>query len=657
MKKKILMIYPEIPTTYWSFKYILKMLGKKTAFPPLGLMTVAALVPDDYDVVLVDMNAAPLKERDILKADLVFVSAMIIQKESFERVVAICNRLGRTVVAGGPYPSGSYRSIAGVDHFVLGEAEATLPDFLRDWERGEARPLYMSEVRPDITRTPVPRFGLVNNRHYTTMSLQYSRGCPFNCEFCDIIELFGRVSRTKEPEQFIAEMDALYRTGFRGPLFIVDDNFIGNKKNVKKLLPAMARWQKQRAYPFMITTEASVNLAEDDELMDMMVEAGFTKVFLGIETPVEESLVLSQKKQNAGIELLAGVEKIQRKGMEVSAGFILGFDSDPDDVFDLQIEFIRKSGIPLAMVGLLTALPNTQLYRRLESENRIIKETSGNNTHDFQLNFLPIMETEALIRGYKKVISSIYSPEEYLKRCLVLIERMPKGKVNRGALCYSTIVLVVRIFLFSLFRQTFSSYGIHYLSYLAAAVKMRRGLFPKAVKMALVGHHFHRITYDILAADDFSASLENLRKSVCNRIERVRYARLEDIVRDVLTLEQSILEKAFIIGIQKKYRKLHDDFRSIVEEPMKRLMDEFKAYIEVSLLSMKSRIERREAGFNGSLDEIRSYCRGLERRIRRKYRYLHRDFREQIDGLLEFYVSRVNRILLELERQYGMNNQ
>ncbi|MBN1495386.1 MAG: DUF4070 domain-containing protein [Spirochaetes bacterium] len=654
MKKRILMVYPEIPVSYWSFKYILKLVGRRAAFPPLGLMTVAALLPDDYEVTLVDMNTRPLRDRDILKADMVFVSAMMIQKESFERVVAACNLLGKPVVAGGPYPTGSHESIAGVDHFVLGEAETTLPQFLRDRDAGAARRMYRSDRRPDISMTPVPRFDLVRHRHYTMMSLQYSRGCPFNCEFCDIIELFGRVSRTKEPEQFVREMDALYRTGYRGPLFIVDDNFIGNKKNVRRLLPAISRWQKERGYPFMITTEASVNLAEDGELMEMMLDAGFNKVFLGIETPVEESLILSNKKQNVALPLLESVERIQRAGMEVSAGFILGFDSDPENVFDIQMDFIGRSGIPMAMAGLLIALPNTQLYRRLEAEGRIVRESSGNNTHNFTMNFIPVMDRDRLIRGYKRLISHIYSPREYFNRCLVLMERMPKGRVGKGAFSFWTVLLVVRIFFASLFRQMFSSYGGEYIKYLAAAVRMRPGMFPKAVKMALFGHHFFRITREIVAADDVSASIESVRERLRRRIEMLRQGRLEDVIQDAPMIDREVLGGAFIAGVRRKYRMLHDDFRPLLEEPLKRLMDDFRLYVETLIQMMRKRMA---AGGSGSLDELRQLCDDMKHRARKHYRHSSREFRAYYKGLIEYFERRIDGIILDLESRCVADNR
>jgi radical SAM superfamily enzyme YgiQ (UPF0313 family) len=656
MKKKILLIHPETPATYWSFKYILKILGRRAAFPPLGLMTVAALIPDNYEVKLVDMNTSPLEERDIVNADLVFLSAMIIQKESFELVAARCAGLGKTVIAGGPYPTSLYKNIEGVDHFVLGEAELTLPHFLRDYENGKPRKIYQSKDKPDLSTSPIPRFDLVKHGNYTTMSLQYSRGCPFNCEFCDIIEMFGRVPRTKDPVQFISEMDALYKTGYRGPLFIVDDNFIGNKNRVKSLLPAVAAWQKKKKYPFMIFTEASINLASDEELMDLMVDAGFNKVFLGIETPDEKSLRQSQKEQNLRLGLLDAVAKIQGKGMEVTAGFILGFDSDPPDIFDIQIDFIRRSGIPMAMVGLLTVLPNTQLYRRLESENRNLKQTSGNNTHDLQLNFAPVMDAEVLVKGYKKVISHIYRPTEYFNRCLIMMKTMPEGRFYAGAVTPRMLLLAVRIFLFSFVRQIFTSYCIQYLEYLAAALKIRIGLFPKAIKMAMFGYHFYKITQEIIAVADFSASIEKISRGLRSRIENIRFNRIEDIIHDLLSLDVSVLERRLIMKIQKRYKTFHQDFRSHIEEPMRRLGDDFKIYTEIVAESLRKKFESGMPNLKAAR-ELNRYSQKIKNKLKRKYRYINRDFRAHFGGLFDFFGARIDTLVHDFESRHNAQRQ
>ena len=384
---KVLLINPEFPDTYWSFRHALSFEGKRSAYPPLGLLTVAAMLPSSCEKRLVDMEVRRLKDSDIEWADLVMITGMLIQKEAQGQVVDRCKALGKRVAVGGPFVSTSAESLPAADHIFIGEAETTLPQFFKDLERGEAKAVYQASERPPLSLTPVPQFELAELNRYSAMSVQYSRGCPFSCEFCDIIEIYGRVPRTKSNQQMLAELDELKRIGWRGTVFVVDDNFIGNKRNVKNLLPDLVAWQEKNDFPFSLLTEASVNLADDTALLDMMRDAGFRRVFLGIETPVEESLKEAQKSQNRG-NLLDSVKKIQSYGMEVMAGFIVGFDHDPEDIFERQIDFIRESAIPLAMVGLLTALPDTQLWRRLKKEGRLLTESAGNNTSD-SLNFIP----------------------------------------------------------------------------------------------------------------------------------------------------------------------------------------------------------------------------------------------------------------------------
>ena len=413
---KILLVYPRYPTTFWSFNYALKFVSKKAAFPPLGLLTVAAMLPEEWQKKLVDMNVTSLNNEDIKWADYVFISAMVVQRESVKEVIARCNNLGASVIAGGPLFTTGYEEFAGVDHFVLGEAEVTLPLFLEDLNNSCAKYIYSSDERPDISNTPIPLWSLINMKNYTSMNIQYSRGCPFDCEFCDIIILNGHKPRTKDRQQVVNELEALYRHGWRGGLFIVDDNFIGNKKKLKsETLPAIIKWTEEKGYPFAFFTEASINLADDEELMQLMVKAGFDRVFIGIETPNEESLVECNKVQNKGRDLAASVKKIQNHGLEVQGGFIVGFDSDPISIFKSQINFIQNSGIVTAMVGLLNAPRGTRLYQRLKKENRLLKDISGDNT-DFSINFVPKMDSETLLNGYKHIVNTIYSPRQYYER-------------------------------------------------------------------------------------------------------------------------------------------------------------------------------------------------------------------------------------------------
>lgn len=505
MNKKILMIYPEIPATYWSFKYSLDYVGAKANFPPLGLLTVAALLPSDYTAKLIDMNVEPLEEKDIIDADLIFISAMIVQKDSFEYAVKLCSKFNKKIVAGGPYTSSSYDHIEGVDHFIINESEEILHEFLHDYENGNPKKIYQSAHYPDIRMTPVPAFNLIKLSNYYSMTLQFSRGCPFNCEFCDIIEMFGRKPRTKDTAQFINEMQNIYDYGFRGSLFIVDDNFIGNKNRSKELLSEIVLWQKKNNFPFVLYTEASINLADDDELMELMVNAGFNMVFIGIETPVEESLAETHKNQNLKGSLLEKVWKVQRKGLEVTGGFIVGFDSDPENIFDLQFDFIQKSGINTAMIGLLMALPNTQLYRRLKSENRLISESTGNNTHALDLNFITKMDREKLISGYKQLMGDLYLPINYFKRCDTLLSHLPLNKFAVRDLNYTEI----RAFLLSLYRLTFSSYGLIYLKFLLRTTIRKPRVFPEAVRMAIMGSHLIKITKEILALESLKGYMHD----------------------------------------------------------------------------------------------------------------------------------------------------
>jgi radical SAM superfamily enzyme YgiQ (UPF0313 family) len=490
---KTLLVYPEFPDTYWSFRHALTFEGKRSAFPPLGLLTVSAMLPDAWERRLVDMNVQPLKAADIEWADMVFCSAMLVQKDSLRRVVELCKAKGKRVVIGGPYVTTSAEHLPEADHIFLGEAETTLPEFVRDLERGDPKRIYQAAERPALSATPIPHFHLADLRRYSAMSVQYSRGCPFQCEFCDIIEIYGRVPRTKSNEQMLAELDALFRLGWRGMVFIVDDNFIGNKRNVKKLLPVLADWSERHGHPFSFITEASVNLAEDEELLDGMRRAHFRRVFLGIETPVEASLKEAQKGQNIRGNLLDSVRRIQNYGMEVMAGFIVGFDNDPDDIFERQIEFIRESAIPLAMVGLLTALPDTQLWRRLDREGRLLLESSGNNT-DGSLNFVPKMDATRLIEGYKSIMRAIYSPGEYYQRALNCLERVvggaPEARRNGFA---SDVVTLFRVMLELGVRDRARG---EFWRYLRLALTRHREKFAEAMRLAALGYHFRKLTED-----------------------------------------------------------------------------------------------------------------------------------------------------------------
>jgi hypothetical protein len=421
-------------------------------------------------------------------------------------VIARCNRHGTPVVVGGPYPTSFGDDLVGADFQILGEVEETFPRFLSDWLEGVAVPEYRPETRPEITHTPVPRFDLIDLEAYGAMALQFSRGCPFDCEFCDITQLYGRVPRTKTNAQMLAELDLLYELGWRGSVFLVDDNFIGNRREAMRLLPVVASWQRERGYPFDLFTEASVDLAKHEPLMDGMVEAGFTMVFVGIESPNPEALRRTRKLQNTARgeddHLLRAVRRIQERGLEVTGGFILGLDGDGREVFDAQIDFVQRAGIPIAMVGLLTAVRGSHLYTRLEHEGRLLAESTGNNV-EIALNFEPELDRDVLIDGYRRVLSALYGPrlDSYFARCRTLLARLgPRPRRSRPPTRAE-----ITGFLRSVGLQLFSRQGPAYARFLAGIVLAHPSRFPAAARMTIKGWHFQRFTQQTLAAHAFHA--------------------------------------------------------------------------------------------------------------------------------------------------------
>jgi radical SAM superfamily enzyme YgiQ (UPF0313 family) len=486
----ILLVYPQYPITFWSFKYALKFIAKKASLPPLGLMTVAAMLPPQWRQRLVDLNTAKLTDADLRWADCVLLSAMSIQKESADAVIERCKRVGVKVIAGGPLFTARPGDYGSVDHLVLNEAEITLPLFLADLEQGRAKRVYTSPLWADLARTPSPRFDLLNMKHYASMNIQYSRGCPFACDFCNITVLYGRIPRTKSAEQVVAELDALYFRGWRSSVFIVDDNFIGNKGKLKKeVLPAIIGWMERRGHPFKLYTEVSINLADDEELMALMVRAGFDQVFVGIESPNEESLTECSKLQNRNRDLIANVKKIQNAGLEVQAGFIVGFDKDPAAIFERLIAFIQESGIVTAMVGLLNAPAGTKLHSRLEQEGRIVTSLTGDNT-DFSINFVPKMSSETLVSGYRRILSTIYSPKHYYARVRTFLQEFRPPKKTRGSLKFMHVRAmaqsVVRLGIIG--RERYQYWKLFFWS-----LFRRPRLFPLAITLSIYGFHFRKV--------------------------------------------------------------------------------------------------------------------------------------------------------------------
>jgi radical SAM superfamily enzyme YgiQ (UPF0313 family) len=491
---KILLVYPHYPATFWSFRYAMKFIDRKASFPPLGLLTVAAMLPHVWEKRLVDMNVKALTDQDLGWADYVFISAMSIQRQSAREVIEKCLLLGVKTVAGGPLFTSCHEDFPDVDHLVLGEGEITLPLFLEDLRRGAPRRLYTAEGWAQLGETPTPLWNLVKMTDYAAMNIQFGRGCPFDCEFCDITALFGRRPRSKPLARLLAELESLYARGWRGAVFFVDDNFIGDKPRLKReILPAIIDWMEAREYPFYFYTEASIDLADDPQLLELMVRAGFEEVFIGIETPHEEGLAESGKVQNKNRDLLASVKCIQQGGLQVHGGFIVGFDSDPESIFERQIRFIQESGIVTAMVGILTAMRGTKLFRRLEGEGRLLKDSAGNNTA-IDLNFVPRMKPEALIAGYQSILATIYAPKQYYQRVIQLFREYrprPQGRFHLqqghiGAVFKSMLLLGVvgrerfhfwKLFFWSLFRKP--------------------RFFPLAITYAVYGYHFRKVAEKI----------------------------------------------------------------------------------------------------------------------------------------------------------------
>lgn len=489
----ILLVYPKYPDTFWSFKYALKFISKKAAFPPLGLLTVAAMLPAEWSKRLIDLNVRPMTEKDLQWADYVFISAMSVQRESVRAVIEQCKSFRKKIVAGGPLFTASHDEFEGIDHFILNEAEITLPPFLNDLRNGEAKQYYTTQEWADVTSTPIPLWELATLKHYSTANLQYSRGCPYDCEFCDITVLYGRVPRTKTKEQVIAELDSLLVHGWKGDVFLVDDNFIGNKSKLKKeILPALIEWMKDNKHPFALSTEVSINLADDEELMRMMVQAGFDAVFVGVESPNEESLIECRKIPNKNRDLLASIKKIQEFGLRVNGGFIVGFDSDPAAIFQRLVDFIQESGIVTAMVGLLNAPRGTRLYQRLLKEGRLVKLFSGNNT-DTSMNFVPRMGTENLLRGYRTILKSIYSPKEYYARVKHFLEeyKPTQARVFRFQMNYVNALLKSTIVLGVIGKERFQYWKLFFWSLFT-----RPRLFRLAITFAIYGFHFRKLFED-----------------------------------------------------------------------------------------------------------------------------------------------------------------
>ena len=521
---RILLIYPEFPETFWGYQRALKFLGIKATHPPLGLLTVAGLLPKEHDVRLVDLNTRKLRKRDLDWADLVLTGGMMVQRPSVEWIVERCGQAGVPAVVGGPDATSSHEEMPAGAHIVLGEAES--PRFVESLDRlitsRERIILDLHDESPGISASPVPRYDILNMKDYVSMALQISRGCPFKCEFCDIPALFGKTTRYKSAERTLEELDMLYDRGWRGSVFWVDDNFIGNKKSAKLLMPHVIEWQEKRGKPFQFYTQASVNLAGDADLLSAMKTAGFDSVFLGIETPIEESLRETKKLQNVKFDLLESVRAIHRAGMEVMAGFIIGFDNDPLDIDRHLIRFIQDSGVPVAMTGLLTAIPGSPLYDRFKAEERLLEANAlgvGNNTFKFGFNYKTVQDPKVLVDAYKNVLLEVYGkPKNYFHRVETLFRNLEGVSFPSAPLSLKRVWAFIK----SLLMIPTSRYGWAYGRFLLQTVLKFPARFTEAVRHGIVGLHFYELTHDKLAADEFHGFIRTAIQRVKEAYNRER---------------------------------------------------------------------------------------------------------------------------------------
>ncbi len=484
-----LMIYPLIPDTFWSFKHALRFVRRKASNPPLGLLTVAAMLPESWQKRVVDLNVKPLKEADLKWADIVFISAMSIQQKSAVEVIQRCKNHNLTVVAGGPLFTEQHEQFDLVDHFVLNEAELTLAPFLRDLADGKPQRVYATNEFADLSHTPAPLWELVDVRQYDSLSIQFTRGCPFNCDFCNVTALLGHQVRYKTTTQIIAELDKIYSLGWRQNIFFVDDNFIGNRKFLQNdLLPALLNWRQGKTGCTFVT-EVSINLSDDDELMKMMAAAGFHSVFVGIETPDEAGLEECHKSQNRNRNLVESVKRLQRSGLQVMGGFIVGFDTDTPSIFEQQVAFIQQSGIVTAMVGLLQAPYNTQLYKRLKEEGRLVDEMSGDNA-DGSTNIIPRMDINVLKQGYQNLLKNIYSPVPYYQRVRTFLKEYQLPVVRNPLQTQHILAFFRSVYWLGVRGKE----RLQYWSLLAWTLLRSPQKFPLAVTLAIYGYHFRTVS-------------------------------------------------------------------------------------------------------------------------------------------------------------------
>jgi radical SAM superfamily enzyme YgiQ (UPF0313 family) len=603
--KNILMVYPKIPqNTYWSYSHSIHFMNKKAPLPPLGLATIAAMVPKGYDVKIVDMNVQELDKRDLEWADIFFTSSMVVQKESLESLINKLKPWQKPIVAGGPYPTQYYDEIEGIDHYILGEAESgVLNQYFKDEKTGNAKRVYANVVirkrageqqideqnlenmlrffdndsrievvnsRPDLSLSPVPRFDLLKTEDYMSMAVQWTRGCPYHCEFCNEGTLFGHQTRLKLNERIIEEFERIYELGFHNPVFVVDDNVIGNKRKTKQILPAVTRFQKKHGYPFGWYTEGDISASKDPELLEMMRDAGCNMLFVGLESPETEVLRKMGKHQNVKINLGEGVREIQSKGIEVTAGFIVGNDSDSDDCCDKIFDFCSDNGIVTAMVGLLTAVKGSELYERLKREGRLRRDSGGNNTHNFSLNFepLPGKDERKIISDYKNLLSRLYDKngENYFNRCSKLLKRLgpsPKPGRNVG-------FTEIKALLKSIWVQSRAPYNRAYRQYMLQSLRYPKK-FAKAAHMAISGEHFIKITHH-------SLEVERMKEELIEKSEYY-HKKIEEAGRNGMFKKIQKETQKFLRNTARKIEKMPASYRDKLMENYRQMAEGMAALL------------------------------------------------------------------------------
>jgi radical SAM superfamily enzyme YgiQ (UPF0313 family) len=485
----VLLLHPLAPDSFWGFQNFVKFLPYKTTFPCLGLLTVAAMLPKEWSLKMVDLNVGPLTEEHLAWADMAFVSAMSIQSRSADEVIGRCRAAGIKVCAGGVYFTTEPERHRQADHLFLGEVEETVPLFLEDLAKNQAKPIYRSKRFPDLALSPVPRWDLIDLSHYSILGLQISRGCPFQCDFCQVTVLEGRRPRHKSVSQVLLELEAIFQNGWRGMLMFVDDNFIGHRRKAREILEALISWQVRHRYPFNFFTQASVDLADHPQLLGLMRQAGFTHIFLGVETPEIASLAECHKQQNQNRDLVAAVRTLYDHGMEVYGGFIIGFDADTPQIFETQARFIEAAAIPSACIGMLAAPPGTPLYRRLQAEGRLLGRTSGDSIMNLAgLNITPKMGRDQLLDGYRQLITRLYEPEPFYRRALNFFARFRAHQYQSFKTPTVREVLAFFRILWELGLNQPDRLAFWY--FLFQVLTRHPKLFPMAVNLAGAGHHY-----------------------------------------------------------------------------------------------------------------------------------------------------------------------